>query len=256
MPYYEAFAQRGIAVFAEKPFALTQADHQRILDMFPAYGIACGYLRRTFAATMLLRQAVLQRWFGPLQRIRCSEGGWGSSTGMDHPHYDNIDAAGGGILMALGCHELDRAFYLTGATSYQMLRDHLEMDDRIDREVEATIQLHGLDNGQEEPCQLEMSTSYLHEQDNALTLEFPRAVLTTGFQPNSEVVLRTPGAPASRRYRIELDEGARNANQAVFLEWDHFLKGLERREPSLMAASGSLLAAGVIDEIYSKVRRP
>src|SRR5277367_4119561 len=116
LPYYELFAKRGTCVLAEKPLAIGGSEAERICDLYPEYSLACGFQRRSYASVALAKLLVAENWFGPLRSISVSEGSLTTKTGADSRFYDDAGSGGGGVLMDLGCHSLDVAIYITGAT--------------------------------------------------------------------------------------------------------------------------------------------
>ena len=251
-PYYEALARRGSAVFAEKPLAATAAEHARVVSLFAPHRLACGYMRRLYATSLLLRRAVCHNWFGPLQRLRVTEGARGTRTGVDVSHYDDVGAAGGGVLLTQGCHTLDLALYVTAADGFEVLRRHLEWDGLIDRRAEAALRLSGVGGRPEAACEVEYRVSWLDDQDNAIELEFPAVRLRAGLQPGARVTL-VPRAGNWRPAEEFLSaNGATTSNQAFFLEWDHFLRGLDEGKPGVMAASTAQGTAALIDALYGR----
>jgi predicted dehydrogenase len=138
--YYELFARRKTAVLAEKPLAISGADGERLCDMYPEYALACGFQRRSFATAVLARRAIAEKWFGPLRGMEVSEGSLTTKTGVDSHFYDQ-PSAGGGVLMDLGCHSLDLAIYISGASAATPVEHRFVFDDDIDREIEARLTL-------------------------------------------------------------------------------------------------------------------
>jgi len=64
--YLNEFSARGAAVFCEKPFAVSEAEHRRIVGQFPVHALGCGYMRRFYGSTRLMRISLVQagsdRW--------------------------------------------------------------------------------------------------------------------------------------------------------------------------------------------------
>lgn len=248
--YYEAFARRGFAVFAEKPFSVSLSEHKRILELFPPHRIACGYMRRTFATVLLLHQIVVEKWFGRLQRIRITEGARNTHTGTNVSHYDDWKASGGGVLISLGCHDVDLAFHITGARNFRISSRIFEMDGKIDRKIAASIRLLNINGRDDECCDFDLCVSWLDRQENAIQLFFPEMTVSASIKPESSVILQPKANNNSPGQELLTRIGAKTTNQAFFLEWDLFLRGLEEEKPSVMAASTALPTAALIDALY------
>lgn len=248
--YYEAFANRGIAVFAEKPFSVSLDEHKRILGLFPPHRIACGYMRRNYAANLLLRRIVAEKWFGRLQRIRIAEGYRGAGTMTNISHYDDLKAAGGGILISLGCHDVDLAFYITGTRNFRVSGKLLEMDEKIDRKVEASIKLFNNSSYEDESCDFDLCVSWLDSQENSIQLHFPEVIVSASIMPDSPVLIQPKMSNRGSDQELISKVGAKTTYQAFFLEWNLFLRGLEEEKPSVMAASTALPTSALIDALY------
>ncbi len=248
-PYYEAFSARGTAVMAEKPFAVDSDEHRAILDLFPAHRIACGYQRRTFANTLLIRKLLAKGWLGPLREIVLREGDRVKRSGADSRHFDDVALAGGGVLISLGCHSLDWVVFVTGATGYEILAEDVVFDGELDRKVTARIRL---ETG-EASVELDYCVSWLDAQPNCTELRFEHAEVTLGNAPASPVLLHSPGEVAGAGLTAPAG-GATTQNQACFLEWSHFLAGLVSGTPSLVSASETLLTTALMEDIYRGAR--
>lgn len=253
-PYLQSLAQRGIGAFVEKPFARTAEEQLRLLRGFPPHKIACGFMRRTYDSTFLLRTILDDGWFGPPVRIRISEGARATATRMDSSYFDDPQAVGGGILAELGCHAIDVVLHLLAPHSHEVLRQHVVFDGHGDRKAEAEVALHLGERGEGERVHLEFCISHLDAQDNVLEIEFPTVRLVVGNKPASVVRVRALG---ERREVVELqplNRGARTFNQAFYLQWEWFLRGLEDGQPSPVAAASCLPVTSLIEDVYRAAR--
>lgn len=252
MPYYQALAARGSAVFAEKPFAITSADHARSAALFPPSHVACGYMRRTFESSQLFRDAIASQWFGPLQRIRVCEGARTARTGVDVSHYDNAKAAGGGVLMTLGTHAIDMAFYITQAIRFEILSRDIVYDGEIDRKVSTLMRLSGSPVLPESGIVLDFTVSWIDRQDNVFELQFPTIKLATGVAPTAPVSMRDLTTDRPLTTLIPPRRGATTAYQAFYTEWEWFLRDLEQGRVSPMSAASAAITTQAIESLYSR----
>jgi predicted dehydrogenase len=250
--YYEALARREVAVFAEKPLAVSGGEHARVVGLFAPHRLACGYMRRLYAASGLLRRAVHEQWFGPLQRLRIREGARGTRTGVDVSHYDDLGAAGGGVLLTQGCHTLDLVLYVTGASGFHIRSRQLEWDGEIDRRAEAVFVVRDVGGRPNEVCAVEYCVSWLDDQDNCIELGFAAVTLSAELGPGAAVMLQPRPGRSMPPVELRPGNGAATSNQAFFLEWDHFLRGLENDEPSVMAAATAQGTAALLDALYGR----
>jgi predicted dehydrogenase len=243
--YYQALAAKGTAVFAEKPFAVTSSDHREFTHLFPEHALACGYMRRFYASTSLLKVIVAEQWFGPLQAIAVAEGARTSATGVDRSHYDQFEAAGGGVLITQGTHALDAVLYITAADSFSVEHSEIALDGRIDRKVKALIQLDGPNLSS---CKLDFCVSWLDRQQNEMLFRFQNASLSMTVGPDATVSIRDHG---STRATLNMEcRAARTYAQAFFLEWDDFIRNFREQKPSTISALTALPTTELVESLY------
>jgi predicted dehydrogenase len=247
-PHLEHLAGRGIAAFVEKPFARTVAEHLELASLFPPSRVGCGFMRRTYDSTTIVRRILTGGWLGPLTRIVVREGGRFTRSGTDRSYVDD-DAGGGGILIELGCHALDLAFHLTGATRHTVVRQRMLFDGGADRVAEGEVQLQATGA---EPIPLEFRFSWLDDVDSAIELHFPSSRLIVGSRPATPV--RLAGAGSDPGVALSAAAGATTTNQAFYLEWREFLDGLREERPSAFAAATTLPVTALIEDIYARGR--
>lgn len=250
--YCQAMAERGVAVFAEKPFAITLEEHLRLEGLFPRPGIACGFVRRMYASTMLLRRILMENWFGVPRRLRLSEGSQVTKTGFDTTNKDQDHRRGGGITLNIGCHLIDLALHLTGARSYSITEQEIVWDGPCDRRLWASVLLKDIHGREGENCELDLTVSWLDRLDNQIEVEFDRVKLCAGIVPEAEVRLRPPASSGSGAVLTVPNAGALNFYQAFYLEWEHFLRGLEEGVPSLISASSSRLTTQMAEQLLQE----
>jgi predicted dehydrogenase len=248
-PYFGAFAARGTAVMAEKPFAVTRDEHEAVVKMFEPNRVACGYQRRTFDNTLLVRRMVEEGWFGGPRRMVLREGDRVKRTGADARHFDDVGLAGGGVLISLGCHSIDWAVFVTGASEYEILEQDVVFDGDLDRKVTARIRLSGGSG----PVDVDYTVSWLDVQPNHTEMCFENAEISLGVGPGVPIEVRRPGGGTAARL-VPREGGAENQNQACFLEWSAFLEGLDTGVASAVAASETLLTTAIMDDIYRSAR--
>jgi predicted dehydrogenase len=246
-PYLRFFAGRGTAVFTEKPFAVTAAEHREYLGWFGGRPVACGYMRRTYAGVRALALLLRHGWLGPLRAIRYAEGARVTSGGagaalLDRPHHE-----GGGVLRDLGCHGIDLVGVLTGQPAWRDVAAEIAWDGATDRQVRARFTLALADG----PCAVDFAVTWLGDTANELALVFDRAVVATGLRPDGGLTIADP-APGAPRRRLDLDAGgARTFYQAFGLEWQAVLAGLAAGRAGEFDAAGSLWTTELVAALYA-----
>ena len=250
--YLDIFAQRNTAVLCEKPFAASRDQHQQLIDAFPGHRLAAGYQRRFHQSTALLRRILAEGWFGPLHRIRLAEGDRSRGSGVDHSFLD--DGQGGatrGVLWDLGTHGIDLILYITSATGFRVLSSDVVLDGRIDRRVSARATLLGVESAGPDGVDLDFCVSWLDRQANIIELHFERATVWCNLSPAAEVFVGDPARPA-QCVRVSGGSGATTPNQAFYLEWREFLRGVREQQPSMLSARTSLLTTELMEELLAR----
>jgi predicted dehydrogenase/glycosyltransferase involved in cell wall biosynthesis len=250
MAYYELFARRKTAVLAEKPLAISGVDGERICNMYPDCSLACGFQRRSFATAVLARRAVAEKWFGPLRGVEVSEGTLTTKTGIDSHFYDEV-SAGGGVLMDLGCHSLDLAMYISGASAATPVEHRFVFDDGIDREIEARLTLESPDG----PCPLYYFVTWLRPAKNTVDLRFDHCTVSLSCRPAEALEIRSN---IDGRYAGSLTAkgaGASTVYQAFYLEWMAFLDGVRTRQASKFSARNCLPTVRAVEALYAEGKR-
>ena len=250
--YLDTFLPRQTAVLCEKPFAASRNQHQQLIDAFPGHRLAAGYQRRFHQSTVLLRRILAERWFGPLQRIRLAEGDRSRGSGVDHSFLD--DGQGGatrGVLFDLGTHGIDLILYITSATGFRVIASDVVLDGKIDRRVQARASLQGVESAGPNGVDLDFCVSWLDRQSNLIELHFERATVWCNLSPAAEVFIGDPARPAEC-VRVSGGSGATTPNQAFYLEWREFLRGVREQQPSMLSARTSLLTTELMEELLAR----
>jgi predicted dehydrogenase len=254
-PYLIDMAGRGVAVLCEKPFTMSSEEHRDILGRFPPHRLGCGYMRRFYQSTHTLRWIMDQGWFGPLRRLKYSEGARSRGSGAEGSFLDDTaHQRSRGVLMDLGSHGLDTILNLVRPLSVTIRESEVTLDGAIDRKVTATIELRTAGSGG--PVCAEFCVSWLDQQSNLIELHFRDAVVWCGIGPDNDVYVGEPGSK-SRSARLTAPvAGARNPNQAFFLEWDAFLQGAISGQESAISAASALRTTELVESIHEFGRHP
>jgi predicted dehydrogenase len=247
VPYYDALARQGAAVFAEKPFATTEAEHRRVIAAFPGHRIGCGYMRRTYAASRIVHAVVASGALGrPLEAI-VREGGRTGSTGTSGSFLDDARMGGGGALADLGSHTLDLIAHLVHAGDAEVLEAVVTRDGAVDRKTSCRVRL----STPAGDVLLDHVVSWLDRQPNTIELRFERSSLRWSISADARVdMLDAHGSAVAVLGSAEI--WPTTTYQAFFAEWHLFLQGLQEAHPSLLSASDCVLTTAMVERIYAR----
>jgi predicted dehydrogenase len=255
--YLRHFAARGAAVFCEKPFALSEVQYRTAVEGFEPHALGCGYMRRFFRPTILLRQIVAAGVFGPLLGIDVAEGGRSKGSGVDASFLDDPRlGAARGVLADLGSHSLDLALYLAGASGFSVRSCRMTRDGAVDRKVDAEIELQTARPPTMPPIRMQYGVSWLDRQENAIRLRFAHTCVWSALAPNAEVHLGMPDRLAEAMTVTASVGGATTYNQAFFLEWQAFLEGVRARRESCVSAQSAFLTTCLLETLLGRGDSP
>ena len=118
---------RGIAVFVQKPVALSRAGTEKLVELAERRGLALGvdWSYRWLAGMVELKRRIEA---GEIGTITAAELCFHNAYGPDAAWYYDLERSGGGCLLDLGCHLLDLCHWLLGA------RDPVEVRARCFRD--------------------------------------------------------------------------------------------------------------------------
>lgn len=128
-PQAAAAMERGLAVFCQKPLALTASGTARLLELARRQNLALGvdWSYRWLAGVPELKQRIEA---GELGTITAAELCFHNAYGPDARWYYDPAQAGGGCLLDLGCHLLDLSHWLLGARDPREVRARCFRDGR------------------------------------------------------------------------------------------------------------------------------
>ena len=247
--YLMLCAERQVHVLVEKPFALTASEHVDYVSLFTASRIYCGYMRRVYKTTMILKKFIDWGTFGHLKKVTYQEGGRTTSASGNSKTLDLPHTSGGGVLRDLGCHGIDLLLYLTGATDFAVEKKSIEWDDETDREVSADLILKNPYDGRE--IETSFLVSWLNSTPNEIIFEFDTTDIKIGIKPDSEMLLRDRKHEGDW-YSLNIDiNGAVSPYQAFYLEWLNVFRNITTDAPSEFLATKCRSTTELVDLIYS-----
>ncbi|HEY2145641.1 MAG TPA: Gfo/Idh/MocA family oxidoreductase [Steroidobacteraceae bacterium] len=250
--YLEWMCLRGVAALCEKPFAMSRAEHERLIKLFAPHALGAGYMRRYFGSTMLLRQIVSDRTFGGLRRIDIGEGNRSKGSGVDSSFLDDARLGhASGVLADLGSHSIDLALHVSAATGFEVQSCEKVLDGVIDRKVTAAVSLRTVDQ-ELAPIELNYGVSWLDRQENQIRLTFEHAQVWSSLLPSAEVFVGDPDSPQSAIRLTSAIPGASNYNQAFYLQWRDFLTCFRDKQESSISARRALLTTSLVEALLSE----
>jgi UDP-N-acetyl-2-amino-2-deoxyglucuronate dehydrogenase len=245
-PYYRAFAQSDLAVYAEKPFALSRAEHEAICEPFSDHRLACGFMRRSWGPNLAMKDAAETTLFGRLRSIKFGYGRRGAVGGGSF--RANLKLSGGGMLFESAIHGIDSLLYVSGAVDVKVEDPVMIADNGFDLHTTARLIVR---NAAGEQVDGEITVSCLEDTSQRFECVFERATASYSLFTESEVELRPRGS--SNVYKLAGMYPMANY-QTAFENWRRFLEGLETGEANWTSARRSLLTTAVIEELYKASR--
>jgi predicted dehydrogenase len=249
-PYFDALGERGTAILAEKPFAVSAKAHLNLVEKFEPFRLGCGYMRRFFNSTQVLRHLLRTAAFGPLMRIQVQEGSRVTGSRVDHSYLDDPRQSGsGGILSELGCHSLDAILFITDAAAFDIEHCEFVFDGPVDRKITSSLRLSDSRYLPKSGVRLDYCVSWLDRQPNTILWEFENTVIWTGVSPGAGIYMGSPSQPSDATQLVSA-RGATTYYQAFYLQWRAFLDGIATRTESSVSARSALLGAQLIEDLY------
>ncbi len=231
-PYLAQLATRETAILAEKPLANSLVEHDALATTFPEWQLAVGYQRRYYAQFRLVDTIIKTGSFGALRAIKISEGGRITRTGGGGDYQAVPCSEGGGIVKNFGCHALDLAFWLTGATDFNLLSKSLQVDGGADFDCQSQAILKSKDG---HDCQLDFGVSWLNRMENVMIFAFETLSVVCTFTPADHVLLQSRDGHIIGRLDAK-ERGATTSAQAFFLEWQDVINAATQRTPQPLSA--------------------
>lgn len=107
--------QHGVSAFVQKPLTTNYSDALELCDLARTKElvIAVGFQGRHFASVKLMKRLIDEGFFGKIETFHCEfgvRGGYASVSGYNLSR----EQAGGGVLVTMGSHYLDRMIYWFG----------------------------------------------------------------------------------------------------------------------------------------------
>jgi predicted dehydrogenase len=136
--YVDASLRAGAAIFTEKPFATSLAEHKDFIRDTPR--IACNYNRRWFGNILQLKEIITGGVLGQLHKVVIRESAMARGTGKPPSHYQfDKSLSGGGILTERGCHTLSQLDCIFEEGSIVLMQTKMVAIKGLDVDVELDL---------------------------------------------------------------------------------------------------------------------
>lgn len=248
--YFDLLHNKEVAVLSEKPLALNAGDHKKYAELFGDRRLSICYARRFHGTSRFLRSALTDRTFGLPKVIRVAEGGIAGRTGGAGTYQDESSERGGGITLNLACHALDCVFWMTGATSYEILSREIEWDGDTDRRLKAQILLKDLHGHHGEQTRLDIIVSNLDTLANMMDFEFDGLTLRCPVAASDHFEVISHGRPLEAS--LCSTEGAKNSMESYYQLWRNVLCSHQAGVVSDVSARSSIVMAQLMDELLTR----
>lgn len=244
-PYYPVLADRGSALYVEKPLALGVEEHRALCSRFPEHRLGCGLQRRSWGPVRVGRDTVRAQTFGRLRAIHL---GWGSMGRVRGAGFlADVKAAGGGVLAEHAVHAIDSALFCASAASADLRAAHVVMSDGLDIHAEAAITLR-TDDGS---CiDFEIAATCLRDTINGIEFQFQHATM---FLPAGapEVRVRTAGGAEFTLAPRRLAGYPRTPSQTLYTHWRNFIEGVRSARANYTSAASTIITTSVLEQLYA-----
>ena len=250
-PYYKILKEHSSALYVEKPFARSVKYHKEICSWFPPHALCCGFQRRAWGPTQIVKKIIDDNVFGPVKLIRFGLGRPGDPIGGKH--YSDIKLAGGGILFEVGVHGIDTILYCTSAKAIQVNSSTMLLDNELDIHTEAELIIK-TKNDQNINCEIKVSR--LEETINQIEFIFEHAILSYSLFSQSGEIRVKPTNGNKSVLSITLDKERKvyplSTYQTFSDYWNKFIEGIYTKKSNFTSANDSILTTEIIEELYKR----
>ncbi len=251
--YLDRCVQYGTAIYVEKPFARSEAEHIALMSQLPSHKLAVGFQRREYQAVQTLQGIIRSGMLGELQSIHLTEANFTLSCGGAKSFRTSASHAGGGITIESSIHSLDLIQYLTSASNIQTFNVKSIVRDGIDYQMQCDSRLTVAD-GREIPVSVFISR--LKSLPDVFHFQFENAVVDLPTKPQFPLLLKSRVSDSGWHAIVPDEfapEAAHNINKAFALFWERFLNGMQNETANLTSACTSVMTSRWIEQIYGSM---
>jgi len=242
--YWKSLRERSSAVYLEKPIAQTVAEHREMCTWFAPHRLGCGYQRRSWGGTLLLKELIETELFGSLERIRLGFGSPGTSQWSGYSA--NVGLAGGGVLFEFAVHWIDQMLFCTSATSVNVQGVQMIVDEGYDLHTEALVSL----TVKNRSIACDMTISRLKDTSESMEFDFKQASVIASYLTDDIIVKSKTGRCF---YRLLPDRGPlhpKTPRQTLHSHWCEFLGGIRTATINRTSAAECTLTTELLEALY------
>ncbi len=246
-PYYNIFKGHNTSIYVEKPFALTLEEHKEICSLFPAHRIACGFQRRSWGPTQLIKDFIKENIFGELKKIRFELGNPASFVGLAD-FFSNIKLAGGGILLDVGIHGIDTMLFCASAQNFELISSKMIVKNGYDIHTEAKFIIN-------KKLNCELLVSNVIKTTNQIEFTFNDAIASYSlFDLSGKINISPIDKDKTPSLSIQNNKSImpNTPFQTFYNHWSHFISGIKSNTANWTSAHDSFITTELIEKIYKE----
>lgn len=247
--YIELAASKNVAIYVEKPFALTIQEHESYSRLFPPHKLAIGFQRRYYQIVKTLQSVIQSEVFGELQTIKFAQGYFSLKGGGGY--LSDVALAGGGVIVESAIHSLDLLLLVTEAKSVRLRelksvsKEGIDYDSIFESEIETP-------KGKAD-VYCEIST--LRNLENGVEFYFKNASLKCQLSCNATLSLFGRESRGFSIHEIGSNKNMESVSQSFFTFWTEFMDALSTEKHNRSLGNSSLITTSWIEQIYRKINR-
>lgn len=235
------------ALYVEKPFARSSAQHCEIVSGFSDWQVAIGHSRRVGGPIQFARHLTSSGVMGPVRKCEISFGGLGRILTRGG-YSGDLSLAGGGILMEMGTHYLDAALEVLDARSIALESRRIIDHAGFDVHVDGTLRVQPA-AGQDLP--LVCRFSYLESLVSECVISFEHGTLA--FEIDSSESFSLTGHNGQRLpFQIDQSFGPHGMHGMMAVFWKEFLDSIASQTAGRANAFGMALVSRAVGLLYGE----
>ena len=235
------------AVYVEKPFARSSAQHREIVSGFADWQVAIGHSRRVGGPIQFARHLTTSGLLGPPRQCEISFGGLGRILTRGG-YYGDLSLAGGGILMEMGTHYLDAALEVLNAQTLGLESQRIIDHAGFDVHVEGTLRVQSA-SGHDLPMLCRFS--YLESLVSHCSIAFEHGTLSFEIDaPNSFSLT----GPNGQRLPFQIDQsfGPHGMHGMMAVFWQEFFDSIMSRSAGRANACTMAVVSRAVGLLYGE----